>query len=151
MIDSIIKTLSAFEDTNHGCNHVAEYELHRLQSKPTLRESLDSYFAEQYTSLSPSRPPADWDISVLPLDDPVASLHAALKRWLIDDRPVDNTLSTQGLPDVPCLIADMSKAFDLDRTVQVTVHPPLWHGCEWDDFALVADDGFYLLHLGYSD
>jgi hypothetical protein len=151
MIDTIRNTLSAFEETNHGCNHVAEYELHRLPDQSTLSDALDSYFAGQYTSISAPRPDSDWHISAHSLDDPAATLRAALKRWLIEDRPADNTMPTDGLPDVSRLIADMSNSFDLDKTVRVTVRPPLWYGCEWDDFALVADDGFYLLHLGYSD
>ena len=151
MIDSIHETLAAYEQINHGCNHGAEFELHLLPDANDLIAALESYFADQYTSISPPRPSSDWHIKILALAAPTKTLDTALLHWLLENRPPDNNESLDGLPDASQLASDFNNTFDLSSAVAVTVRPPLWYGCEWEDFAFTRDDEYYLLHLGYSD
>jgi len=151
MIESICARLAAYEEINHGCNHNAEFELHRLPDANSLIAALESYFAVQRTSISPPRPSSDWHIEILALDTPTKILDTALRHWLLENRPPDNNESLDGLPDLSRLASDFNDTFELNSAFAVTVRLPLWYGCEWEDFAFARDEEHYLLHLGYSD
>lgn len=146
--------LEALALLNDGVNHGSSYTIERLPAAATLDASLALYFAAIHTSIAAPQPAEHWGIRAADIaDDWAQVLQKSFRRWFfeqeysptIDPHIADNVVS-QFLQYLRSTVGD-AKAF------RVTVEPPLWYECVWEDFAFGSRSGAerWLLHFGFSD
>lgn len=151
-IKSINSMLSEIAEANNGCNHGSDYSLDELPLADSMMHALGSYFSEFSTSNVQRQPPECWNIRTVPLTDPETQLRAVVKRWFyeMDFSPsADEATVERSVND---FLGRLNSIVDFSNVFEVSVDPPMWYECDWQDFAFDnGAGGRWLLHFGFSD
>lgn len=137
---------------NNGCDHSCEYAMYRLPEAATVCMSLDRYFAAYHNSNTLPQPAEHWFIQTAPLGaDWEREVRSGLMHWFFEQEysPPMDAASQQALVDQA--LACIHEACGTPQVFEVTVSPPMWYDCLWQDFAFTSPAGNWLLHLGLSD
>lgn len=151
-MNSINSILSDMANANDGSDHGSEYSLYELPIADSMMHALGSYFSGIRTSNSPPQPPESWNIRTMPLTDPETQLRAVVKRWFYEmpfSPRADEVTVEQSVND---FLNRLRLMVDFPSACEVSVNPPMWYECHWQDFAFDGvTGGRFLLHFGYSD
>lgn len=151
-LDSCSGFLDALAFLNAGHDHVPEYSIVRLPPAASFRSTLEAHFASLSTSLVAAQPASAWHIELSRVPGDWTEIMASVvRRWFFEQR-----FSPRVDPDVADGI--VARFMELFRDVvgdsnayTVTVAPPMWYECTWQDFAFESPTGTWLLHFGFSD
>jgi hypothetical protein len=144
--------LEALARLNDGCNHGTEYTFEALPEATSLDDSLESYFSSMSTSRVPPQSAAAWNIQTESLHGAwTAELEVALRRWFFAQEfsPMVDPDVASGV--VACFLSHLRETVGDAKAYRVRVSPPMWYECVWEDYALDARGGRWLLHFGFSD
>ena len=139
--------LSGMEILNDGSNHMSDYAIYPLPDAASLMDSLGIYFS----SREPPQPPAYWHIGVNPLNttwrDAVAE---SLLEWFFKQEFSPKVHGYNKQHYVSYVLKCLVDAIGEPEVFEVSVSPPVWYECLWQDFAFISPKGKWILHLGFS-
>jgi hypothetical protein len=151
-LDACCGFLDALALLNTGVNHSPDYSLVRLPPTATVRESVEAYFAQLSTSITPPQPASEWHIQLTSVPgDWTENVADASRRWFFG-QPFSPRVNADAADDVVAGFVKLVKAVvGTARAHSLSVTPPMWYECSWEDIALESTHGFWLLHFGFSD
>ena len=142
----------AFALANDGTNHGSSYTIESLPAAASLEKSLAIHFSSLSTSASPSLPAENWQIVVQSLQGSCDQvLTSYFRRWFfnqefspkLDDWVQDNIIKA--------IMCRMELLVGIGHTSKITLCPPMWYECVWEDVAIENGANRWLLQFGFSD
>jgi hypothetical protein len=139
--------LAAIGRLNSAINEGHDHALLLLPDAPTPMRALELHFEACCTSRSPPRPASEWKIVLHACE----GLAPACTQWFFSAE----ALKAREARDREWIIADflaaLREAIGPHSVTEVTVAPPMYYNCAWQDFLLEASGQRWLLHFGIDD
>ena len=129
------------------------FELTELPCSGDVSSSLAPLFSGVDVYTGKSYGIDEWSLRLEPVGDDVEKLlRPVLMNWLFglpSDLHLADSDAKSAVIDQLCLL--MIETFGCCAIHEVFVTPPCWYEACWQDFAFVAEDRLWFLHLGVSD
>jgi len=137
----------------------ADFELEALPVSTDLLASLTvryERFPVTRRKIYRDIPAESWNIQITPMGDGMEEpFRAILRKWFFHTEHMGSTPAGPGGHHrenvVIAFVDGLVAALGPFEAFYVTTTPPIWYAIDWDDIAIEANGGRYLLSLSYSD